>query len=74
MLRYKLMVLAVLEVIADFGAAVLEATIASVKATVTLPWKISQAIADARESAQLDREMEEALIDPTFLDRATRND
>lgn len=59
----------IVEVIAEFGEAVVEATVASVKATVRLPWAIKQAIADAKESAQLEREMDAALIDPTLLDR-----
>lgn len=61
-----------LQVIANFGATVAEATFASVKATFTLPWKIKQAIEDARDSARVDAELEAALIDKTFLDRATR--
>lgn len=75
MLRYKLMVLMVAQaVVKHFIAPVLNATGASIKATLSLPHTIITAIEDARESAKLDREMEAALIDPTFLDRATKND
>lgn len=74
MYRYKLMAKNTLQVIADFGETVIDATIASVKATVRLPWAIKQAIDDARDSAKVDAELEAALIDKTFLDRATKND
>lgn len=53
-----------------FVIPVIAATAVSVQATLSLPHTIATAIREARESAKLDAELEAALIDPTFLDRA----
>lgn len=58
-------------IVKKFIVPVTGATIASIKATLGLPHTIVTAINDARESAQLDIELEAALIDKEFLNRAS---
>lgn len=69
MYRYKLMAKNVFTVVKEFGEAVVELTAASTRLTLTLPFAIKQAIADAKESAEVERQLDAALIDPTLLDR-----
>lgn len=57
-------------VVHGFIAPVLKATATSIKATLSLPQTIATAIAEAKESARLDAELEAALIDKDFLNRA----
>lgn len=57
-------------IVKHFIIPVTKATATSVKATLSLPHTIITAIEEARESARLESEMDAALIDPTFLDRA----
>lgn len=52
-----------------FVIPVLKATAVSIHATLSLPHNIAQAIEDHKESVELERRMDEALIDPTLLDR-----
>ena len=74
-IKAKLIALNVaLAVLKYFVRPVVAATAASVVATLRLPHTIVTAVQEAKESAELERQMEEALIDPTFLDRATKND
>lgn len=58
-------------VVVEFAQAVVELTVASARATVTLPFAIKQAIADAKESAAVEAQLDAALIDPTLIDRMT---
>jgi transaldolase len=58
-------------VIVEFAQAVVELTAASARLTVTLPFAIKQAIADAKESAAVEAQLDAALIDPTLIDRMT---
>lgn len=74
-LKAKLIALYVAQaIIKYFVKPVVKATAASIVATLRLPHTIVTAVKEAKESAELDRQMEEALIDPTFLDRALKND
>lgn len=65
------MIAAILKVIVEFIEAVGEATLASVRAVIYLPRNIGQAIADYKHSQEIEAELEAALIDHCFLDRAT---
>lgn len=58
-------------VVHGFIAPVLKATATSIKATLSLPHTIVTAIAEAKATAQLDAELEAALIDKDFLNRAS---
>jgi hypothetical protein len=53
-----------------FVRPVLLATAASIEATLRLPQTITTAIEEAKESRKLDAELDAALIDHGFLDRA----
>lgn len=57
-------------IVKRFIVPVIGATAASIKATLSLPHTIVTAYQEAKESAAFDAELEAALIDPTFLDRA----
>lgn len=65
------MITAILKVVVEFIEAVGEATVASVRATFYLPRNIGTAIKDYQHSKEIDAELEAALIDHCFLDRAT---
>lgn len=70
-MQVKLYALIVLHtVVKHFVIPVLAATAASVQATLSLPHNIAKAIEEHKESMKLEAEMDAALIDPTFLDRA----
>lgn len=62
---------AILKVIVDFIETVGEATLASVRAVIYLPRNIGQAITDYQHSKEIEAELDAALIDHCFLDRAT---
>lgn len=65
------MIAAILKVLVEFIEAVGEATLASVRAVIYLPRNIGEAIKDYQHSKEIDAELEAALIDKCFLDRAT---
>lgn len=65
---YALIVLAA--VVKHFVIPVLAATAASVKATLSLPHNIANAIEEHKASMELEAEMDAALIDHGFLNRA----
>lgn len=65
------MVAVILKVLVEFIEAVGEATLASVRAVIYLPRNIGEAVKDYQRSKKLDAEMEAALIDPEFLNRAS---
>jgi len=65
------MIAAILKVVVEFIEAVGEATLASVRATIYLPRNIGEAIKDYQHSKIVDAELEAALIDKCFLDRAS---
>ena len=58
-------------VVHGFIAPVLRATATSIKATLSLPHTIATAIPEAKESARFEAELDAALIDRCFLDRAS---
>lgn len=58
-------------VVKQFIVPVGRATAASIKATLGLPHTIVTAIAEAKESARFEAELDAALIDRCFLDRAS---
>jgi hypothetical protein len=58
-------------IVKRFIVPVVGATAASIKATLSLPHTIVTAYQDAKESAALDVELEAALIDKEFLNRAS---
>ena len=64
---YTLIVIAA--VVKHFVIPVLKATAMSIQATLNLPHNIGQAIEDYKESVELEKQMDAALIDPTLLDR-----
>jgi hypothetical protein len=69
-IQVKLYALIVLSAtIKHFVIPVLAATAVSIKATLSLPHNIAKAIEDAKESAEVERQLDDALIDPTLLDR-----
>lgn len=57
-------------IVKQFIVPVGRATAASVKATLSLPHTIVTAIDNAKESARMDAELDAALVDKCFLDRA----
>jgi hypothetical protein len=58
-------------IVKKFVVPVTGATIASIKATFGLPHTIVTAIQEAKESARFEAELDAALIDKCFLDRAS---
>jgi len=58
-------------IVKRFIVPVVGATAASIKATLSLPHTIVTAYQDAKESAAFDVELEAALIDKEFLNRAS---
>jgi len=65
------MITAILKVLVEFIETVGEATVASVRATIYLPRNIGQAIKDYQHTKEIEAELDAALIDHCFLDRAT---
>ena len=57
-------------VVKKFIIPVTSATVASVNATFSLPHNIILAVQEAKNTAKLDAEMDDALIDHDFLNRA----
>jgi hypothetical protein len=60
----------IIMVVVDFIETVGEATLASLRATIYLPRTMVEAIKEYRHSQIFDAELDAALIDHCFLDRA----